>query len=251
MNVLVDGQLINYSDEGEGKVIVLLHGWGSKYSTFDDIALHLKKKFRVIRLDFPGFGASPKPSDVWGVSDYANLTSQFLKKIKASDVYAIIGHSFGGRVIIKGIAEELLSAEKVILMDAAGLKPSKTVRKSLYTSIAKIGKATTSLPLLKTLRPVLRKKLYSAIGSTDYLNANEMQQIFLNTISEDLMQYVHHITQPTLLLWGQNDTETPVSDAQKMLRELNKGKLAIIPNAGHFVYVDAFDQVTQELDRFL
>ena len=251
MNVLVDGQLINYSDEGEGKVIVMLHGWGAKYSTFDNITSHLKKNFRVIRFDFPGFGASPKPSDVWGVGDYAHVTNQFLKKIKASDVYAIMGHSFGGRVIIKGVAKKLLTAEKVILIDAAGLKPPKSMRKSLYASIAKIGKTTTSLPLLKTLRPMLRKKLYSAIGSTDYLNANEMQHIFLNTISEDLMQYVHQITQPTLLLWGQNDTETPVSDAHKMLGELDKGKLVIIPGAGHFVYSDAFDQVTQELDRFL
>lgn len=251
MNVLVDGQLINYFDQGKGRVIVLLHGWGANLSTFDNLAKELTKRFRVIRLDFPGFGGSPKPSDVWTVGDYAHNLSQFLEKINVTDIYAVIGHSFGGRVIIKGIAKDFISPKKVVLIDAAGVKPPKTIRKSLYKSIAKLGKATTALPVLKTLRPMLRKKLYSAAGSSDYLNANEMQLIFLNTVNEDLLPYVQSIQQSTLLLWGENDMETPVSDAKKMMSELKHGQLVIIPNAGHFAYVDAYDVVIKELGTFL
>jgi pimeloyl-ACP methyl ester carboxylesterase len=138
-----------------------------------------------------------------------------------------------------------------VLVDAAGVKPPKAMRKSIYKSIAKLGKATTALPIFRSLRPMLRKKLYSVAGSTDYLNANEMQLIFLSTINEDLLPLVQSITQPTLLIWGKNDKETPTSDAEKMLRELPNGRLVVIDNAGHFVYVDAFEQFMKELDIFL
>jgi pimeloyl-ACP methyl ester carboxylesterase len=251
VNVLVKKQLINYIDEGKGRIVVLLHGWGPTSATFDDMAKYLSEKFRIIRLDFPGFGASPKPSDVWGVGDYAELVANFLAKLELRDVYAVIGHSFGGRVAIKGVAEKLITPEKVVLIDAAGVKPPKTMRKALYKSLAKLGKAATALSVLKTLRPMLRKKLYSAAGSTDYLNANEMQLIFLNTINEDLLSYVHNIAQPTLLIWGGNDYETPVSDAKKMMQELPNGRLVVVPDAGHFVYIDDFRVVTKELDAFL
>lgn len=251
MNVLVKGQLINYIDEGKGRIVVLLHGWGANSATFNNLAKHLIKNFRVIRVDFPGFGASPKPSDVWSVGDYAMLVADFLAKLGLNDTYAVIGHSFGGRVIIKGVAEKLIVSEKVVLIDAAGVKPPKSMRKAVYKSIAKLGKAATALPVFKTLRPRLRKKLYSAAGSTDYLNANEMQLIFLNTINEDLLPYVHDITQPTLLIWGENDNDTPVTDAEKMVHELPKGRLVVIPDAGHFVYSDAYEAVVKELDAFL
>jgi pimeloyl-ACP methyl ester carboxylesterase len=52
-------------------------------------------------------------------------------------------------------------------------------------------------------------------------------------------------------LWGENDTETPVEDAKKMMSELKKGQLIIIPNAGHFVYIDAYNEVIKEMDAFL
>ena len=251
MNVLVNGQLIHYSDEGDGRVIVLLHGWGANMATFNELNTHLLKKYRVILLDFPGFGTSPKPKDVWSVSDYGQLVSRFLDKIEVVSVYAMIGHSFGGRVIIKGIADNNLHPQKVVLLDAAGVKPPKATRQLIYKSIAKLGKAATALPIFKAIRPMLRKKLYNAAGSTDYLNANEMQLIFLNTINEDFLPFIHLMTQPTLLIWGKNDKETPVSDAEKMMQELPKGRLVVIDNAGHFVYVDAFKQCIKELDVFL
>jgi len=58
MKVLVNNQLIEYKDEGSGRVVLLLHGWGTNLATFDQLAGHLAKKFRVIRFDFPGFGQS-------------------------------------------------------------------------------------------------------------------------------------------------------------------------------------------------
>jgi pimeloyl-ACP methyl ester carboxylesterase len=251
MKVLINNRLIEYKDEGSGRVLLLLHGWGMNLATFDKLAKHLTKKFRVIRLDFPGFGQSPQPNSDWSVSDYSQLVRDFLQKIKADDLYAIIAHSFGGRVTIKGISLGFLQPEKVVFIGVAGVKPRQSLKKSSYKIIAKIGKTATTLPIISKLQPVLREKLYSSAGSMDYLNSGTMKKIFLNTICEDLLPEVKNITQPTLLIWGENDTETPLDDARLILSSLKNGHLVVIANAGHFVYTEAYDKVVAELDEFL
>lgn len=251
MKVLVQDQLIEYKDEGAGRVVLLLHGWGASLSTFDQLAQFLAVGYRVIRLDFPGFGGSPKPSTEWGVGEYATLTAAFLEKLKVESVYATAGHSFGGRVIIKGIHTGVLAPEKVILMGAAGIKPPQTAKKSALRLVAKVGKVVTSIPGLKGVQAGLRRKLYSAAGSTDYLDAGAMQKIFLKTVNEDLLPAVSSITQPALLLWGENDNETPVADGELMHQRIVGSRLVVIPNAGHFVYIDQFETVKNEIGSFL
>jgi pimeloyl-ACP methyl ester carboxylesterase len=251
MKVIVNDQLLEYTDQGSGKVILMLHGWGMSLNTFDQLASHLSQKFRVIRFDFPGFGNSPQPINDWSVVDYAKITRDLLHKLDITNLYAVISHSFGGRVVIKGVSLNYLKPQKVILIGSAGVKPSKSIKKNIYMAIAKVGKFATSLPLLNKSQSILRKHLYSAAGSTDYLQADKMKKIFLNTIDEDLLPEVNKIIQPTLLIWGENDAETPISDANLILSELKHGHLVTFKNAGHFVYVEAYDKVVKELDGFL
>lgn len=251
MKVLVNNQLLEYKDEGSGKVLLFLHGWGTSLAAFDQLARHYSNEYRVIRLDFPGFGNSPKPSDDWGVREYSLVTRDFLDKLKIDKVHAIIAHSFGGRVVIKGIGSDLLDPAKVVLIGAAGVKPRRSIKKRLYMWVAKAGKFATSLPGLRRLQPALRGRLYSAAGSSDYLQANSMRKIFLNVINEDLLHEVPEITQPTLLIWGENDKQTPIRDAYLMLNSLSHGRLVTVVGAGHFVYDEAYNKVVNELDRFL
>lgn len=251
MRVVINGQLIEYRDEGSGRVILLLHGWGANLTTFNQLANHLAKSFRVIRFDFPGFGQSPKPVEDWFVSNYSLVTRDLLQKLRIDKLYATIAHSFGGRVVIKGINLGCFKPEKVVLIGTAGVKPHQTFKKTMYKTVAKIGKFVVSIPVLKKAQPMLRKRLYSVVGSTDYLDVGPMKRIFINVINEDLLAEVSQIAQPTLLIWGENDNQTPLADANLILDRLNDGLLVVIPGAGHFVYVDAYNEVIKELDGFL
>lgn len=251
MKILVNNQLVEYTDEGSGRVILLLHGWGMSLSTFDQLSNHLSKNFRLIRFDFPGFGQSPKPADNWLVSDYAKLSADLLDKLKIKQLFAVIGHSFGGRVIIKGISLDYINPKKVILISSAGIKPKIKLKKSTYKVAAKIGKFVTSIPIINKMQPTLRNQLYKSAGSTDYLQANQMRKIFLNITSEDLLPEVSEICQQTLLIWGSSDTITPPGDAKLILKSLQNGELVIIPDAGHLVYIDEPNRVIAELDKFL
>lgn len=251
MKILVNDQLIEYKDEGSGRVLLLLHGWGVDSTIFDKLTCDLAKKFRVIRFDFPGFGQSLKPNFDWNVDDYARMTRDFITKLKINEVYATIGHSFGGRIIIKGISQGYLHPKKVVLMGSAGVKPKSTVKKRIYYVIAKAGKIVSFLPGLKKIQSKLRKSLYYLVGSNDYVQSGQMKQIFINTINEDLLPEVSKIFQPTHLIWGIEDKETPISDAQKILQRLKNGHLSVVQGAGHFVFVDKFDEVKKELGKFL
>jgi pimeloyl-ACP methyl ester carboxylesterase len=211
----------------------------------------LAEKYKVVRFDFPGFGGSPQPLEDWGVGDYAKLTAAVLAKLKISSVHAFVGHSFGGRVIIKGYATEVLQADKVILIGAAGIKPKKTIKKAMITGAAKLGKGVTAVPGLRGLREPLRKRLYGYAQSTDYLEAEGMKRIFIKTIEEDLLEAVSSISSPSLLIWGAEDKETPVSDAEKMKARLQNASLVVVPSAGHFVFLDAPEKVNTLVDGFL
>lgn len=251
MKVLVNGQLIEYKDEGKGTVVLLLHGWGSNLHTFDALATDLKKHHRVIRFDFSGMGASPKPDDSWGVSEYAQLTADFLKKLNVETVDVLVGHSFGGRVIIKGFADSVLTANKVILLGAAGPRSKETAKRIIFKALAKAGRVATSLPGIKKAQPALRRTLYGAAGATDYLDAGTMQKIFINTVNEDLGPFVSAITVPTLMIWGENDDQVPVRVAESMQKMIAQSQLIVVPGAGHFVHEDDYSAVQKEIEAFL
>jgi pimeloyl-ACP methyl ester carboxylesterase len=253
MNVIVHNLLVSYCLEGDPKspAIVLLHGWGSSLKAYGQLSAKLASHFRVIRLDFPGFGGSQVPPESWMISDFAQFTADFLKKIEVARPAALIGHSFGGRVILKGVGTGVLRADRIILMGSAGIKHAGSARNLGYLLVAKAGKAVTALPGLKKLRGGLRRKLYQSAGNDDYLNAGPMRTIFVHTINEDLRADAAAIQVPSLLIWGARDTETPLFDGQLLADAIPGSQLVAIPAAGHYVFSDAPVDTLTQIERFL
>ena len=110
MNISINNLNINYISEGEGEAIVLLHGWGSNITLFKSMTEILKTKYRVIALDMPGFGLSDEPPCAWCVDDYVDFVLCFLKELEVNKA-SLLGHSFGGRVIIKLFEKDSLPIE--------------------------------------------------------------------------------------------------------------------------------------------
>ncbi|MEK7621345.1 MAG: alpha/beta hydrolase [Patescibacteria group bacterium] len=251
MQVIVDGLLTNFQDEGKGEILLCLHGWGADNTSFESISKHFSKKYRVIRIDLPGFGKSQIPPETWHVEDYSNFIKKFLEKIGVKDIHAIVAHSFGGRVAIKLISKQILLPDKVIFMGAAGIKPDIGTKKLIYKTVAKTGRTLTRLPGLKKLQTTLRKKLYAKAGADDYLQAGPMRKIFLTTIDEDLTNEIANITKPTLLIWGEQDDQTPVQDAYVFHEKIIGSQLITISNAGHFVHTEKPNEVEKYMEKFL
>ena len=234
LTVTIDGIDVNYIRMGEGAPVVLLHGGGANAGLFMPTMELLAEKYTAVAPDLPGFGGTPEPPGVWSVDDYTDFTIRFIERLGLQKVI-LLGHSFGGRVIIKLANRENLpfAIDKIILTDAAGIKPEKSGKQQAVEQASHLGKK-----LLSHL-PGAVEKLQSMTGSADYRAATPlMRKILVNVVNEDLTALLPGVRPSTLLIWGDLDTATPLADGQKMEQLLPDAGLAVIRGAGHFAFLD-------------
>ncbi len=249
MQVIVNNLLAHYERSGAGKTVLILPGWADTTRSWSGVMSKLSQDYEVIALDLPGFGGSQQPTEAWGLNEYAAFVAAFLTKLNVSDVYGIIGHSNGGAIALRGLATERLTADRLVLLASAGIRNQGSSRKQSLRMIAKVGKAV-SAPLPSSVRQRLRQRLYSSIGS-DLLVAEHMQESFKLVVSDDVQADTSLLRMPTLLVYGEADTETPLSYGQAFHRLIPGSKLQTVAQAGHFLHLDAPGRVVKEIREFL
>lgn len=248
MKIIVKNIAVEYRDQGSGLVILFLHGWMDSLRTFDKLISEFGVGWRVIRVDLPGFGQSEMPKKAWSLNDYAQFVKDFIDKLGIqADV--LIGHSFGGRIIIKSVAEDVIKAKKIVLIASAGVVKTYAFR-NFFKILAKIGKVLSLIPPLIFWRQKLRQKLYEQTNS-DYLKAGALKETFLKIITEDLKFAASRIKSPVLLIWGSYDKETPLVDGEHLSKLIGGSELKVIANAGHFVHKEKPKEVVQLIEEFL
>lgn len=249
MKIIVDSLACEYLDEGTGEVIVLLHGWMHSKEAFDGVASALKGKYRVIRLDLPGFGKTELQPQPWHTDDYALFVSHFLQKIGV-ELGVLVGHSFGGRVILRGVASGVLRPQKIVFIDTAGYTERNTPRLVFYKALAKTGKALAFF-VPRSLYNKLRKNLYRH-ASSDYAEAGALSQTFINTMNEkNWKEDPPKIAVPTLILWGQNDTTTPVEDGKRLCAVIPGARFESLPGRGHSPHIESPDDIARAIADFV
>lgn len=244
--IIIDNFKINYYQSenfDKDKAIVFLHGWGTNALSFKNI---LKRTENFIALDWPGFGGSERPNDVWGVEDYSLFLKSFLAKLDIKNPI-LAGHSFGGSIIIKYASLEQ-DIKKIILIGSAGIREQSKKVKS-YRMLAKIIKPVLALPGINLFRDKIRKAAYEKIDSIDYLESGEMREIYKKIIKEDLREDMEKIKIKTILIWGEDDKATPIEQARKMNELISDSKLNIIKNAGHYVFWDKEEEFMRILNE--
>ena len=247
MNIIVDNLAVRYVDMGHehAPVVLFLHGWGVEATTFQNLITELIGGYRLIALDLPGFGQSERPHTAWGVGDYARFVQGFLLKIKVAPNF-IVGHSFGGRIAIKMVSQNLASPRKLVLISSAGINLPTTLKRKVLKVVLKAGKALTAVPPLRPVRSTLQR----LTASQDYLTAGPLRETFLKIIREDLRQDATRIAIPTLLIWGEKDTTTPPKEGEILHQHITGSQLVIIPGTGHFPYREAQAEVLRLLKSF-
>lgn len=249
----IDGLKINYTVSGEGpRNVLLMHGWGCSTATmalFEQTITTQCPGYTVYNIDLPGHGASDEPSEVFGIEDYTRVIEKFTR-ILGIEKPVLIGHSFGGRISI--LYSSRNPVDKVILVDSAGVKPRRSLK--YYVKVYSFKAAKRVLPLL------MGKKRAQAIidawrgkaGSADYAAASPMMRAILSKcVNEDLRSVMPRISAPTLLIWGENDTATPMRDAKIMERLIPDAGLVSFPGCGHYSFLDNPGQTRAVLANFL
>jgi pimeloyl-ACP methyl ester carboxylesterase len=221
---------------GEGpRAVLVLHGWGASIEAAYPIVAGLAPVARVHALDLPGFGQSALPPEPWGVPEYQAFVAAYMDAVGLEQA-TIVGHSNGGRIAIRMAATEPERVAKLVLVDAAGVRPKRTFRWYRRVAMAKLGKRAARH--LGAPGERLREALVGRAASADYAAAGELRPTLVKLVNADLRPYMPRIAAPTLLVWGADDTDTPVAMAQEMERLIPDAGLVVLQGAGHYSYLD-------------
>lgn len=243
--LVIDNAMVHYRDEGEGPVVLLIHGAFSSLHTFDGWTEILKKDFRVLRLDLPGFGLSSTSDDhTYGVEKYVSWIYRFLKMLGAEKC-SIAGSSFGGWLAWEYTRKFPQQVEKLILVGAAGyldLKdiplPFRMARTPFVNKIAKFAIRKSVLEVFvrqvygdpSRITPELIDRyydLFSREGNPEAFFA------LVNGRFKDNTRHLKKLQQPTLIQWGERDAWIPLDNAYRFLADIPHAELIIYEDIGH------------------
>lgn len=237
----INDQYINFLDYGnkKGDSIVLLHGWGQNIQMMQMLGEPFKDKYRIIIVDFPGFGSSPEPKEVMDVDGYTKIIEELLKKLKVENPI-LIGHSFGGRVSVKYASRN--KVKKLILLSPALRGHDK---RGLKTKVLKFMK---TVPGIKNLESWAKNH----IGSRDYKAASPiMKQVLVKTVNEDLSKDAIKIKAPTILIYGDMDDEVPEEDTKEYEKLIDDCGLIMYEGCTHYAYLERLNQTINIIGNFI
>lgn len=221
---------INRHFEKGKSAVLLLHGWGGDMRSFLG-AYNALTDLGVAAINF-AFPKTVPPE--WGVYDYAAFVQKFLARENVVDA-AVVGHSFGGRVAIILASQKCVG--KLVLVDAAGMKP----RFSL----------TKKIKIARYKRSVKRGKPLDGMGSVDYNNTSgDGRKVFVRIVNTHLERLLPYIDCKTLIVWGRRDTDTPIYMAKRLKRGIKNSELCVL-DGGHYCYAESGHKFNRLLKNFL
>ena len=260
----VDGLKVYYKETGPqgAPALLLLHGFGSSLQAWDDWSLKLEQKYRVIRLDLPGFGltgASPA-NDYSEEKDLAILT-HFADKL-GLEKFSVVGHSMGGKMAWSLAASQPERVQALVLMAPDGFPETKDIGTKPYEVPAIMGLIKYVLPkylVQKSIEPafVQADALNDALVNRyfDMLRAPGVRGAILErsnqTIYTDPVPRLKAIKAPTLLIWGEQDQLISVDNAYLFKQDIKNSQLFILPNVGHIPMEESYVKVANAIQNFI
>jgi len=243
---------LTYSIKGRGRDLVLLHGWGGSSKTIEPLANSLSDRgFRVISIDWPGSLETPIPKDSLYLKDYANLLIETIVELKLVDP-VFVGHSFGGKVILKTALMYPGVFKKMVLIAASGIKPNNSLKKAVFKKISTGAKKITALPVLNKVEDKLRYSYYKYIvREMDYYRSEKLRETFKNILDESLDEEINKIKVDTLIIWGDNDRMTPLWMGEKIKKLITNSEIKIFRGFGHGLPLVNPDDVAQSISNFI
>lgn len=243
---------IEYSITGSGDIpVILLHGWGSSFDVYGGVTAALSDRCKLYALNFPGCKNSEIMKEPWTLDDYCRLVKEFANSFKIENP-VIIGHSHGGRTALKLAASGILNPSKLVLIDSAGLIPKKSLKQKLKVKSFKMIKSVLSLPVFKNHSKALLDKARSHYGSADYNAAPPvLRKTLVSLVNTDLRDIIPNIKCPTLLIWGDNDTATPLIDGKTIASLIPDSGICVLKNTGHFSFCEKPYDTARILQSFI
>jgi len=237
---------------GDGDPILFLHGWGADSSLILPLADQLiPLGYRAYIPDLPGFGQTDEPPTAWTIFDYVDFVLAYLDYHQLEQV-VLFGHSFGGRLGLILGAEHSRRVSKMILANAAGIRPKTPIAQQARLKTYKSIRDGLTAMGAKGLSDWLRNQYNTRYGSSDFNNTSGiMRQTFIQVINQDLLNYAERVDVSTLLFWGDQDEETPLWMGETLEKTIPDAGLVVLEGTGHYSYIQKNVKTAQVINFFL
>lgn len=236
-----------FLDEGQGEVLLLVHGLFGALSNFEGIISEFSKRQRVIIPIMPIYEMPIKQSGVDGLVDFVDSFVEF-KQLKN---VTLLGNSLGGHIALLYSLKNLSNVKRIVLTGSSGLFESTMggsyPRRSSYEYIQERVGYTFYDPTVAT------KELIDEIFeiTTNIPKCLRIVAIAKSAQRQNLANELHKIHVPTLLIWGLNDTITPPEVGHEFNRLLSNSTLRFIDKCGHAPMMEHPELFNDYLKEFL
>jgi pimeloyl-ACP methyl ester carboxylesterase len=260
----LDGMQVHYREEGTGPAVVLLHGVSSSLHTWDGWTQVLKKSFKVVRLDLPGFGLTgPQPARDYGMGTYVAFLERFVARV-GLEKFALAGNSLGGTIAWNYAAAHPERLRALILIDSGGYSarvksgpiafravhwpviPDILVRvdprffvedgvKKSYGDPGRIRPETLDRYYELTLRPGNREAFVDR----------------MRTPHADETARLRGIATPTLVMWGGRDQLHSAETAKAFERDIKGSRVIVYDDLGHVPMEEDAPRTAADAAKFL
>jgi pimeloyl-ACP methyl ester carboxylesterase len=260
--VELDGTRVHYVDEGEGPVVVLIHGFASSIGAWSGLRKALAGKFRVIALDLKGFGHTSRPEGDYSPKVQAKLVLALLDARDVTEPVALVAHSWGSSVALEVALAAPKRVERIALYDA-WVYHDQLPNFFLWARADGLGEALVGAFYDQRADEKIAGAFYDRAYVTEALVETVEEQLSrpgtkaaaLAAIRGQRFDEVEGqyktITQPTLLLWGREDKVTTLEYGERLSKDLPNAKLVVYPQCGHFPMIEAIRPSTRDLLAFL
>jgi pimeloyl-ACP methyl ester carboxylesterase len=231
--------------------LIILHGWAADHQN----ELKWQPKWQPLMeqltaagtqvnfLPLPGLSSTLEKA--WQLNDYVNWLHKQLAEYKK---VVLLGHSFGGQLAVRYTSIFPEKVDSLVLVDPAGIRPFSTkarVKRAVFQTAAKLGKVLFPLHLGRVL-------LHKIAREHDYLQASPvMRETMRNVLADEIKNDLQNIQAETLILWGDQDTATPVTHAQLFSSGIENSQLHFIAGARHSPQFTHVQQTAQHIISFL
>jgi pimeloyl-ACP methyl ester carboxylesterase len=233
------------SNRDAGIGVILIHGLGGSVDDWKNVIPALARDFHVVAFDLPGFGKSDKGSQDYSPTRYASLAHYLADHYFQNKTYSIVGHSMGAAIALRFAAQHPLRFQRLVLIDAAGILHPQVISKFQAGSMLQ---RTSGVQQTRGFAERLSGKVLeqmdrlpispidianSALGREHVLQGGPEKIAALELAGEDFGNAITSVTEPTLILWGDNDLTVPQRTGKVLATRMPHARLEIIADSGH------------------
>jgi pimeloyl-ACP methyl ester carboxylesterase len=252
---IIDNKKIFYTECGQGRVILFIHGFMAAADEFKEVMENLSKNYKIVAVDLIGFGRSEQRCDIdYSKQSMGNLIYKLMIK-KRIDKFSIVGHSMGGEVALNLAYNYKANIDTLILVDSVGYIAIKrpTIPVFILEHIFKmyyIQKACYKF-CFYDLKNYKREKFERIYSLNCKICGNTLRAFSKSNDEVDMCERICKIEIPTLIIWGRHDRVVKLDSAYRFNKDIKNSKLVVFEKSGHMPYSEEEEKFTRIVTEFV